>query len=132
MSGCSTPTGFENLMAQSVIALMVEKVRAFKGLIKGFCFTLNKSKREPRSQPGAKTNKYTCQPALSPMHFSHSQTLKETKTHLRSSHTSMCLQPEVLHAPTGLEPTAIRTIQTETHQLLAFSISIDLIGLHVT
>lgn len=66
-STCTIIVGFENLMAQSVIALMVEKVRAFKGLIKGFGFTLNKPKREPRSQPEAKINKYTCQPALSPM-----------------------------------------------------------------
>lgn len=51
----------------------------------------------------------------------HSHALRETKTHLESSHTSLCFQPEtpfysltVVHPPTGLEP-----ITNQTHHLLA-------------
>lgn len=54
----------------------------FKGLIRGFGFTLNKPKREPRSQPGAKANKYTCQLALSPADsctFALTHTQRNTK-----------------------------------------------------
>lgn len=73
----------------------------FKGLIRGFGFTLNKPKREPRSQPGAKANKYTCQLALSP---ADSCTFALTHTQRNTKCTASRLTPHYSTADTPTGP----------------------------
>lgn len=69
---------------------------------------------------GAKTNKYTCLPALSPVHFCTHKHFKNKNPPQVISHLAVFSASSRARAPAGLEPITSRTVQMKTHRLLTF------------